>query len=243
MHIKWRFLFSLLLISISHTVLVQAQLKTAFYTDWGKTNVSEGLFIKTALLGQYTKNDFTLSAGIQTDVINPYQKIFTGAHIHFSRAYDYKQLRFEPELFYLLNSISSLLNEHNAGVLVGLKKNHFSFKAGTHFRNYRIRSRAAQDYGIEENRSLLENWNFLYLVKYTVMPDDNHWNAGISVTNIDYFLISQETNPEFSIYGNLKVSDAFTIFSEAWYKPAGAFNISVNYFGFFIRTGIIWQIH
>jgi hypothetical protein len=71
---------------------------------------------------------------------------------------------------------------------------------------------------------------------------DNIWNIGFSFTNIDYFIINQETNPVINLQGKYDVSKSLTLFLESWYKSSGAFNLSVNSFGFFFRTGVLWKI-
>jgi hypothetical protein len=224
-----------------YSVHMKAQLKSTIYTDWGSTNVSDGLFIKTAVLGQYSFDKYSTTGGLQFDVRNPFQKVFTGASLHLSRQFTLRSIPLEPEIFYMLNAFSTTLHENNWGALLKLNQNHFSYKIGTHFRTYRITANAASEYGIEENRSVSEKWNLLYYIHYHLKKTDANWNAGLTATNIDHFMINQETNPVFYMNGLYKLTKPLALFGEIWYKSAGSLNISVNYFGFFIRTGIIWQ--
>jgi len=82
----------------------------------------------------------------------------------------------------------------------------------------------------------------MYLIGYNLKPIDHDWNVGITITNVDHFIINQETNPVFYLHGKYQVSKPLTLFGEWWYKSAEAFNISVNHFGFFFRTGLVWKV-
>ena len=135
------------------------------------------------------------------------------------------------------------MNETNWGAFLDMEQGHFILKLGTGFRTYSYSKRTAEFYGFDESSGIRENWNLLYLFGYQVKSPDNPWNIGLSITNIDHFTISQETNPVFNVHGRYKPTPHLTLFGEGWYKSAGAFNLSVNYFGFFFRTGIAWDIH
>jgi len=82
----------------------------------------------------------------------------------------------------------------------------------------------------------------LYLLGYYLKPQEHNWNVGINVTNIDYYLLNQSTNPLFYLQGEYRPTERMSLFAEAWYKSAGAFNISVNYFGYLFRSGLLWKL-
>jgi hypothetical protein len=81
----------------------------------------------------------------------------------------------------------------------------------------------------------------MYSISYNIRTEVSRWNTGITVTNTDYFLINQETNPYMNIHGSFRASSPVCLFSEVWYKNAGLLNMSPNYFGFAIRGGIEWN--
>jgi hypothetical protein len=62
------------------------------------------------------------------------------------------------------------------------------------------------------------------------------------VTNFDYFLVQQETNPMVRLTGHFRISDAAKIQSSLWYQGAGMLNIHANHYGFYFRTGVVWQV-
>ena len=92
------------------------------------------------------------------------------------------------------------------GILAYLELKHFTFKLGTEFRTYHITQKASEEYDIESNKNLHENWNIMYLAGYNLKPIDNKWNIGIAITNIDYFLINQDINPMLYLQGKYRVT-------------------------------------
>jgi hypothetical protein len=42
--------------------------------------------------------------------------------------------------------------------------------------------------------------------------------------------------------GIYNLNNHIQLLGEIWLKSSGAFNLSVNYFGFFARAGILWKI-
>jgi len=71
---------------------------------------------------------------------------------------------------------------------------------------------------------------------------DANWNVGIGITNRDYFVINQASNPMFYLDGKYIIQSRLTLFAEMWLLNAGVMNISANNYGSFLRTGILWNI-
>jgi hypothetical protein len=220
---------------------MQAQLTLSTYIDAGENNVSEGLYIKSSALGAYQINKFRVEGGAQLDLKSAGSNFLTGGSLIVAREFLIKKFKFETQGLFMYDPFSRLMHESNLGVLINIPREHFNYKLGTEFKTYHITNRAQNDYDITSNKKLHENWNLIYLVKYFLKPPDHKWNAGASITNIDHFLINQETNPMVNIEGRYDISSPLTLYVESWYKSAGSLNISANYFGFFFRTGIIWK--
>jgi len=221
---------------------INSQIKVFGFSDIGENNVSNGLFLKTSGFGSYQFNKFTIKAGAQIDIISQSSNHLTGSLFSFSRKFTIKNFAFDVAAFYTYNPYSELIHETNWGLVLEKNTKHFIIKAGTNFRTYKITNKAIDLYNIEGNTKIHENWNIMYLLQYNLKPSDNNWNVGVSITNIDYFVINQETNPVFFLQGKYKFKAPLSLFIETWYKSAGSFNISVNYFGYFIRTGLVWEI-
>jgi len=220
-----------------------AQFQTTLYTDIGQNVVSDGLFIKMADLANYQFGKNKVEAGLQVDIISNTDRFFSGYNIKASREFMIKSFPLDAQGFFILTPFSDILRETNWGILFGMYRNHFSIRIGTHFRTYAYNQKTIKSYGFETDARLHENWNLIYSFDGYVKPINNLWNIGLSVTNIDHFIINQETNPILNVKAGYRIQSTLNLFLESWYKSAGAFNLNVNYFGFFFRTGIIWDIH
>ena len=230
----WCSLFS------SNALLGQVDLET--YFDIGSTNVSDGAYVRNALLGAYHIESTKIEAGVQLDLKSTSPNFLTGINFRIMQEINIKDFEFDAHGLFVHNPFSDFVHETNWGLLAGISRSHFTFQLGPSFRTYTITKEARENYNIDENTSLHENWNVLYLASYQLKPAGNSWNAGISVTNMDNFLINQETNPMILLNGYYKATKAISVFTEAWYKSSGSLNISANHFGYFFRAGLIWEL-
>lgn len=222
---------------------LSAQPGLIIYTDLGENNVSQGLFIKSACLVSYQEGKNLLETGFQLDLKNTNKNVFSGFSISGTRNFKIRNFPLEITGFWICTPFSELLRETNWGGRLNHENNHFGFSLGSNFRTYAFRQKAVREYGIAENAAKIhEIMNLIYSFDYQIKPKNNYWNIGVSLTNIDHFVLEQETNPMLKLNGLYKVSAPIILYIEAWYKSAGATNLAVNYFGFFFRTGIIWKI-
>jgi len=160
-----------------------------------------------------------------------------------SREFRYKTFLLTINGFWLWIAPSQIMKETDYGCFVSMKLEHFEIKIGTSFRTYSFRKKAIDDYSIENGDTKIhESFNMIYSFVYNVRPSLNRWNAGVTLTNNDYFLINQETNPYMNVHFTYKVSSPVCLFAEAWYKNAGFLNMSINYFGYAVKVGLIWKI-
>lgn len=232
-------LLSLLFVS---AINMFPQARVSGYIDMGQNNVSNGLFIKTAGLAQYQLGKYRLGAGFQFDLKSPNENFFSGLNLNASREFMIKNFPLEVLGFYTLTPFSDISRETNWGLILNIRPKHFIIRIGTNFKTYAINKEAINKYEIDTDSKIKENWNLMYSFSYYLKSFDNLWNVGISMTNFDHFIINQETNPIFNLNAWYKPNIPLKLFIETWYKSSGAFNLSVNYFGFFVRTGIVWNI-
>jgi len=219
---------------------LMAQTQVSVYTDLGRNNVSDGLFIKTAGFAQYQFGKYKCEAGIQVDFKSNNEKVLSGYNFKLSRNCLIRNFPLEVESFYILTPFSYLLHETNWGLLINIKLIHFAIIAGTDFRTLTITESFEE---ISTNNKMHERWNLMYSFSYYLKPLDNPWNISLSITDIDNFVINQESNPVINLRTSYEPGSRLNLFIESWYKSAGAFNLASNYFGFFFRTGIIWKIN
>jgi hypothetical protein len=232
-------LFILLISQIGTDLSAQAGLTG--YADAGKNTISD-FYVRSALFGHYRSGNNFLEAGVQTNLYNGNKIVLSGYRFNGSRNFNIKNTQFEVRGFWLWTASSEILKEINYGFALAVKPKHLELLVGTNFRTYSFRKKAMEIYPINEDASKIhEYFNLMYSISYNLKPSDFRWNAGLTVTNIDYFLINQETNPYLNLHGSFKVSSPVCLFAEAWYKNAGTLNTNTNYFGFVIRGGVKWN--
>lgn len=222
--------------------LTKAQPSASAFIDAGHSNVSEGLFLKTDIFSTYKYSNYKFQAGMQSEIKSNNTNFLSGLYLSAQRGFTAGKLKLETQCFFTRTSFSGTLRETNWGLILRNKGNHFIFSIGTNFRTYSFSPEAASTYGMDSENNIHENWNVMYTATYNLKPEESKWNAGLTLTNTDYYIIEQESNPVFNINANYWFKQKLNIFMETWYKSSGAFNLSVNYFEFFVRTGVIWKI-
>ncbi len=220
---------------------LNAQFKASVYTDMGESNVSAGFNLKASASAGYKLNKFELTTAFQSDIISNNTNMFSGWNIKLSKDFNLTNFNFNGEIFYLWAPYSDLVRETNYGLLLSTKKEHFNLKIGTNFRTLGYTQKAINEFGFSSNTDVHDNFNLMYALSYDINKAESPWNAGLTVTNFDQFKINQEMNPYWNLHGYYDINEPIRLFGEAWYETAGSFNLHVNYFGFFIRTGIIYR--
>jgi len=234
-----------LLICLCLTYYINAftQPEITLFTDIGSTNVTQEYFLKSATLGQYSFGKNQAEAGFLFNLKSTTENTFAGYRLQASRDLKIKNWPFKIQGFWIQTIYSDLLRETNWGAVIRIPMKHFDATLGTEFRTYAFRDDAIQTYGIENDAAKLnESFNFIYSFSYNLKPPENRWNAGLCITNFDYFIVNQETNPIFSLKGSYKFKAPISLVTQAWYESSGVLNSYANYYGFFFRTGIIWYI-
>ncbi len=233
-----------ILFFVTCRINVAAQPGLTFYADAARNSVSDGLFLRSAILGYYKSGNYQFTAGIQTNLVNNNNVIFSGYRFNGSREFKIKSTLLQIQGFWLRTSASTILRESNYGCAFSMNRQHFNMLMGTNFRTYSFSRNAFNVFEIERSvNKIHENFNLMYSFSYNLKPSDNRWNAGVTLTNVDYFMINQETNPYVNLKGYYTLSSPVCLFAEGWYKNAGVTNISSNYFGFVIRGGVQWNFN
>jgi len=221
-----------------------AQPGLTIYTDMARNSVSDGLFLRSAFLGNYSSANYQLKAGLQTNLVNGNNITISGYLVDGSREFKIKNALLGVHGFYLWTSASRILQQTSYGCVISMNSNHFDIQIGTNSRTYSFKRNALKDYTIGTDAAKIhENYNLMYSFGYNLKPSNYKWNVGLTLTNIDYFMINQETNPYVNLKGFYKLNSKICLFAEVWYKNAGVTNICSNYFGFVIRGGVQWKFN
>lgn len=237
----------------SRTLLIIIFLKLVFqkldaqpdilaYNDIGRNNVSDGLYLTTALSANYRLGKTILGYGNQLNLMSYNNNLFSEVKVNIDRTFEIRSRHYKATLFYIYNFFSEIIHETNWGISINHNAKHLSYILGTNFRTSHLTRNAIDEYNITSNTKLKEKWNLMYLFGINLKPSESRWNAGFKITNIDHFIISQDTNPMISLNTKYRFQVPLTIYLETWYKTAGVLNISANSFGFFLRTGLLWEL-
>ena len=212
------------------------------YAELGESQVSDGIYLRSAILGSARYGKYRAEAGTQLDIRSSNGNVLSGYSLTASRQMRIREFPFGVQVFYRGTRFSDVLVESNWGFLLEIQRSHISADLGSNFRTYAFTRDAVELYSLDGNSRIRENFNLMYSFSCQLKPAEHRWNIGLSVTNHDYFLINQETNPVYNLKGQYRVRSPVELFAEAWLKRCGGQNLSVNYFGFFFRTGVVWDI-
>ncbi len=214
------------------------------YIDIGINNVSNGAYSRLASLSSYEIKNYMAQTGFLFSFNNQNNKKFTGWFINASGNFIIKQIPIEAEVFCRINPFSDMMYDINWGIILAYGSDHFKLKMGNNFRMYIFNNSTIKEYDLQKgpDTRIFEPRNLMYSFSYYVKPVGHTWNTTASITNYDHFLIQQETNPMVMCSFLYNISTRLKIYSELWYQSAGLFNMQVNYFGLFFRTGLAWKI-
>ncbi|NLO01159.1 MAG: hypothetical protein GX126_02420, partial [Bacteroidales bacterium] len=100
---KYCLIFPLMLLL---SIKMQAQLTLSTYIDAGDNNVSEGLYIKSSVLGSYQINKYRVEGGAQFDLKNAGSGFFTGGILIVAREFSINKFQFETQGLFIYNPFS-----------------------------------------------------------------------------------------------------------------------------------------
>lgn len=235
-------IFLLILLGVCMSTSLRAQFGITLYEDIGSHNAVTSPFFKTATIVSFQCDDNMIFMGTQWNFSKQTYAFVPDVFINYTKSFAFRKQVFDVQAFFLYVPFSQFLYELDWGVLAGYNLQRLRFKLGTHIRMFGLTRAAIEDNAFTDNRNIFEHFNMIYQISYYVNRPNRGWNIGFTLTNIDYFTINQETNPIFNMQISCDVNPSFSLFLEGWYKSAGAFNLSVNPFGFFIRSGCLCKI-
>jgi len=228
---------------LSANLSLSGQFSSITYLEQGKTNISEGPFIKGSIGLSAKKEILRLDLSFRFGLLNSNGnipeafKVLAGAFVQAG------EHALRPSLIVMNNYYNTTVNVRDLAILTDYEKTHFSYTLGLDFKTYSYNNKALVEYNIEaENRKLSENWNLIWAIQYFLKPLGNKWNISLAITNIDDYLINQETNPFFKLSGYYDVNEKISLFGMFVYKNSGSFNLSSNHFGYQIKCGLRWKI-
>ncbi len=237
-----RFKISILFLMLGQ-LSVFGQVSVDTYLEAGSNAVSDGMY-----------GDFSAQISGRTGSFSAY----TGALMHFSNATDqvlsayslqaandfkFGKLPVNIAALFLWKPISTDMRETNFGLIASYRTQHFGYKLGLNTRIYSFTHAAVIQYNFADSihTSLWEPINVMYRFSY-FLPFSPKLNFEASVTNYDRYFIQQETNHMILLNLKYDFKPNLQFYTELGYMEAGLFNMHVNYFGTYLRGGVIWKI-
>lgn len=214
------------------------------YVDVGKTNVSEGIYSNYALIVSAKQQSYRFSTGALATFSNTDQPIFSGYKFSASKDLKLKAKSYNLALSYLILPFSSNLREHDFVLLASFQKKKMDYSVGFNSRLYTFSNAAKVRYAFAPgtDTNIWEPLNLMYKVSFN-QAFNNDLNLELRLTNFDNFYILQETNPMILAKLCYKLNKNLQLYSNISYLQAGLFNMRVNYFGYYFRGGLVWEIN
>ena len=233
----------LVLVAAGFCIPAISQVSESAYIDAGANSVSVGAFGRLASVTGYSMSNYEARLGLQTTMSSAERNVFSGLFVDVSGAYVIKDFPISVGLFFRYNPYSSLISETNFGLLASHRRDHLEVHLGYNSRIYSMNKNETDLSDLSDPDNHIYEWrNFMYKGILWLKPMDHKWNLGGSMTNYDYFLIQQETNPMLTALFQYDINLNWRLYSEVWYQGAGMLNLASNYYGFYFRAGFRWQL-
>lgn len=233
-----------ILVLLLYPICLTGQPMISEYFTFGSNAVSEGLYFQNNTQVSYKLNKFTLGGGVQFTASHSDQQVLSGFFLRGAAELFSNRFPILVSLEYLRKPYSKLLSENNFCLTIERRWKHFELVLGNSVRVWSLSRRQLNQLGMANasDRSIVEYRNLLYRLTYNVKPRNSRWNLSFSLTDFDDFLIQRGTNPLISCALMKVITSDIELFSELWYQGAGMFNLQADYFGFYLKTGIRWQL-
>jgi len=229
--------------SFSNQQAVYSQISIDNYIDVGRNNVSEGVYSDFSTLILADAGSFTVSSGALLSFTNAQKNIFSAYFLSISRNIYERNHPINIEAFYLWKPFSEDLREYNFGFIADFRTKQFGFNLGFNSRLYSFTRVAKIKYNIPDSIST-RVWvpiNLMYQLSY-FLPLNKKTLLEVRVTDFNTYTILQETNPMILTKFTYTLNDKIQFHSELCYMQVGLLNIRVNYFGYYLRGGVLWKI-
>jgi len=213
------------------------------FVEAGQNNTYDRGYFSFSISPSYRLHNDYFSAGVLFTAGGQRENNFGGYYLDYERSFSIHNQAFAVSGFYLWVPFSNELRETDWGITLSYKLPHFRFTLGNNYRTYRFsRAYVRSDESTSGTYRIIEPGNLVYSFRYNLRKEEEPWNLMFSVTNNDYFMFEQETNPMVILKGTWRIADNLTSFIDLGYKSAGLLCIKVDYFGYFLRLGIKWDI-
>lgn len=239
-----RMLIGIVMFFLSAQITVFSQISINSYAEVGSNAVSQGIYggYSAQVSGQF--GSFKATTGGLLFISKAGENIFSAYSLALSNDIQIHKHNINVKGFYLWKPISADFRETNFGLLAQYRASHFGFIVGVNTRFYSFSQAAVLKYGFPDSihTSFWEPVNAMYKFSY-YQQFSPKLNFEASITNYDRYFIQQETNPMILTNLTYKSNSNLQFYSELGYMQAGLLNMHVNYFGLYLRGGVIWRLN
>lgn len=220
-----------------------SQFKAGTFVGGGTNPLENPLFLSSGVYAYAKYHGFSADYAIDINLTNRDVRAFNAIKTSLNYENCIKSSNYKIGFVYLFRPSTQLITEQNFALQIDYRLKKWEFRLGNNFRAYKFRKGSDEYLSSSENAVLWESLNLMYMVRYYISAKNHPIGGYVSITNFDWFIIEQETNPFLNIGAYFKFEDAgLNLFMDYNYQTAGFNNIRVNYFGMFFRTGVIWEI-
>lgn len=220
------------------------QLKIESFLLSGQSQIKSEGYMNIAVCPDYEINNWTFGAGAEFALLNPQNTMLNAWCLGAEKKLMLKnqELIISGDLF--CSPFSEYIHELNLVFEIKTEFPHLKLMLGNNSRIYRLTAEALERWpGVDSaGANIKKEWrNFLYNFSYRIKADESKWNLGFGISNTSGFFFNQETTPMlFSRYEN-KLNESIQLFAECWFQQAGFANLQAQYFGFFVKGGLVWK--
>jgi len=224
-------------------VISSSQPSVKSFAEGGHNNVFNKGYFSYSILPSWDLKNESFDAGILLSFGGDRENNYGGYSVGYTRRFSLFRQSFAVSGSWLWVPFSSELRETNFCLTLNYSLPHFRVTLGNNYRTYRFsKADIRADDNPSGNYRIIEPGNFIYSFQYRLNREEKPWNLMLSVTNRDFFIIEQETNPVLLLEGTYRFTSNLSSFINIGYKSGGLLCIKVDYFGYLIRLGIKWDI-
>jgi len=234
----------ILCFSMSYQNSVLSQIIVDNYIDVGRNNISEGVYSEFSTTISKHFGIFNASTGALLSYSNANKNIFSAYSLSVSR--DVLKIRKHTvnlNVIYVWKPFSEDLREYNVGVFAEYRTKHFCQTLGFNSQLYRFTHAAKVKYNFPDSINTIVWLPFNFMYKFSFyQPINKKLNMEVRVTNFDTYTILQDIYPVILTKFTYNLNSKVQLYSQLCYMQTGLMGIRVNYFGYYLRGGVLWQI-
>jgi len=220
----------------------QLQFESALTSGQNQTK-PEG-FLNMAVCPAYEINNWTLGAGAELAILNPQNTIIDAWKLNAERKITLRKHNFKLYGGFYYRPFSEYMRELNFVLTFKTEAGHFRGLIGNNSRIWRLSGKALEQWPEADSTgtTMKKEWrNFVYDFSIYLKKTGQPWNIGVGISNTNGFIFNQETTPMlFGRYEN-ELSESLQLYAECWLQQAGFANLQAQYYGFFVKGGLIWK--